>query len=123
MKRKLRKKIVIAMIVIIIAIITTLTIIYLNKKDINKVIIGAWTTPGGTIYIFNEDNIGIMRVPLNDYSFSYKIEDNKLIIDFEDESVFDPTYEYVLEKDILTLTGKNGTFIFRKAKFNTSSLK
>ena len=103
------------MIIIIIGIITTLTIIYIRKNDINKIIIGAWTTPGGTLYIFNEDNVGIMRVPLSDYSFSYKIEDNKILIDFEDETAFDPTYEYVLEKDKLVLTGKNGTFIFRKA--------
>ena len=114
MRRKCKKRIIVPMIIIIIGIIATLVVIIYLKNDMNRLIIGTWTTPGGTLYTFNKDGAGLMKVPLNEYSFTYKIEDGKLLIDFKDKNVFDPTYEYSMNKNVLTLKGEKGTFTFRK---------
>ena len=51
-----------------------------------------------------------------EYKFNYKIEDNKLYIDFANEKSEDTTYTYSLKKEKLTLKSKNGTFVFKKQK-------
>lgn len=115
-KRRLKKRFKISLIIILItiAILIGLLLLINRKPKINKIIIGTWITPGGTIYTFNEDNTGTMKVPLNVYSFIYRIEDNKISIDYEDKSAFDPVYECTIKDDKLIFKGENGTFTFNK---------
>jgi len=113
-KIKKRAKVTIVSIAIIIILVMLLFFLLNRKPKLSKVLIGSWITPGGTIYIFNKDNTGKMKVPLNDYPFTYKIEDNKLSIDYEEKSAFDPVYECTIKDDKLIFKGDNGTFTFKK---------
>lgn len=102
------KNILIFILFIIIIIVAILNFIFIKKDDSNK-ILGSFAT-GNTVYTFEKNNKGVMKLPLGDYKFTYKIMDNKLLIDFEDEKAVDPTYEYSLKDNILTIKDNRGTF-------------
>ena len=119
-KLKLKKRAIfgISIVLVIIAIAVIVLLVINRKPSISKVLLGSWSTPGGTIYTFKNDNTGFMKVPLNKYKFTYKIEDDKIVIDFEDKSAFDPVYEYTLDGEKLILKGDNGTFKFTRVMEN-----
>ena len=101
-----KKKMLIFMIIIVLIVI--LGIIFFPKIRSNP-LIGTWTTDGITIYRFDKNNKGALIVPLSEYEFTYKIEDNKLFIDFKNEKSKDSDYEYSIENDKLILKGINKT--------------
>ena len=119
-KNKYKKIINILTIILIILIVITLCISISikkkNKNDVKETIIGKWTTDEVTVYQFNKDNTGMLIVPLSEYKFTYKIKDNKLSIDFQNEKSEDSEYTYSLEKNKLILKGQNGTFTFKRKK-------
>ena len=107
-------------VVILICIIITIILIVIvaipkatNVKIKNK-IIGTWTTDGNTIYEFKKNNTGILILPLTKYTFTYKIKDNTLYIDFENENSTDSEYTYKIENNKLILDGTKGIFTFTK---------
>lgn len=115
-KKKIKKsgKLIIAFgIVTIIFIILILLLIFRGNKDS---IVGKWATERGTIYQFNNDNSGVMSIPIADYPFTYKINDNKIFVDFENESSVDTEFEFSFDGDKLLLTSKNGTFTFTRVE-------
>ena len=115
-KKKIKKsgKLIIAFgLVTIIFIILILLLIFRGNKDS---IVGKWTTERGTIYQFNNDNSGVMSIPIADYPFTYKINDNKIFVDFENESSVDTEFEFSFDGDKLLLTSKNGTFTFTRVE-------
>jgi len=121
MKKKSSK--IILIICIFIAIIASSVIIIKVIRNINKnnlkenSLIGLWTTDGVTIYEFKDNGKGMLKLPLSEYEYSYKIDGNKLHIDFESEETTDSDYEYYFENDNLILKGfyrTRGTYIFHK---------
>ena len=45
----------------------------------------------------------------NKYEYTYKKDDQKIIMDFKDKIIHDATYTYKLENDTLILKGEEGT--------------
>ncbi len=64
---------------------------------------GEWAIDDVTKYIFNSDGTGTMQLPSESYLFSYKIDNNKIIIDFESDSVNDSNYSYTIKNKVLTI--------------------
>ena len=85
-----------------------------NKKTKSNTIIGSWTTDGVTIYTFNKDNTGVLKVSLTEYDFTYTIDDKNLFIDLKNEKAKDVNYTYKFKDDKLILNGENGEFTFKK---------
>ena len=114
-KRKLKIIPILTTILIILAIILIIILSTHKKSTTNKnLLIGSWTTDNITIYKFNENNTGSLKLPLSEYKFTYKTKDNKLMIDFENEKSEDSTYTYTLKDNKLILKNSNGTFKFKK---------
>jgi len=109
-KRKLKNKNIIILIILFILIIFLIKNIFSNKNKF----IGSWTTDGVTIYEFKKDNTGTLKVSLTEYNFDYKVEKNKIFIDFENEKSHDSEYIYSFQGDKLVLEGANGKFTFIK---------
>ena len=109
------KKKIIIILVIVLFIAVSLIIIFSKKENAprNK-LVGTWTTDGVTIYQFDKDNTGKLIVSLGEYEFTYKIDDDKLYIDFKNEESTDSEYTYVFEDNRLVLKGDNGIFTFIK---------
>jgi len=113
MSKKYKNKNIALIILIIITLVLIIILLFKLKPNKNK-IIGTWTTDGVTIYEFKKHNKGILTLPLSSYKFTYKIDDDKLFIDFENENSADSQYNYSIDNGKLTLKGDKGTFIFTK---------
>lgn len=86
-----------------------------NVLSIQDQLVGSWSADGVTIYEFDKDNKGKLKVPLGDYDFIYKLEENKIYIDFENERSTDSDYEITFQEDKLIFKGINqtvGTYTF-----------
>ena len=92
-------------------------LIFRNKGK--NTLIGTWTTDGVTVYEFKKNNAGALVLPLSTYEFTYKVEENKLYIDFKNEKSTDSSYEYSFKNGQLILKGINkttGTYTFKRQK-------
>jgi len=113
---KLKKNALIAVIIVIVLIIGLFLFFKLGNK---KTLIGTWTTDGVTVYKFEKNNKGALIVPLSTYDFTYKVDGNKLYIDFKNEKSTDSSYEYSFDGNNLVLKGiekTTGTYTFRRHK-------
>lgn len=106
MKKKIRIMIVLIVIVLILIVLALVG----TKKTPRAQIVGTWTTDGVTIYEFEKGNTGKLIVSLGEYEFTYKITDDTLEIDFENERSSDAKYTYKIEENKLILRGDNGTY-------------
>jgi len=60
-------------------------------------------------YKFNKDNTGILYDKGNEYKYTYTISEQKVLLDFEDETIHDATYTFYFLNDDLKLIGGEGT--------------
>ena len=83
------------------------------SKDSQPPIKGTYLYGDSTEYQFDGKQNGCMCVFVDGeeyhFDYTYKTEDKRLYIDFENEAVTDITYEYSLDGDKLTLIGKEGS--------------
>ena len=120
MKKKVRKKLIrvlslICLILVVVVIILGISVFKKNENinPINK-LVGEWTTDGVTVYKFNDDNTGVLILPLGEYKFDYEMDDSNLSIDFVDKKSNDSKYTYSFKDGKLILKGSNGEFVFKK---------
>ena len=97
------KKIFKITIPIIVIVLTSLAIYFIFFHKSND-LVGLWDIDGNTKYEFIDNKKGKLIVPNSEYPFTYKIKDNVISIDFENENSIDSDFEYKLNKDILELT-------------------
>lgn len=117
MQRKKSKKLLVGIVIIILIVVMFFIFRKTNSKNNN--LIGTWTTDGITIYEFNKDGVGALKVPSSEYVFVYNIDGNKMHIDFRDPVASDSDYEYSVEKEVLTIKGIEqtiGTYTLTKQK-------
>ncbi len=89
----------------------------IKQNKLENDIIGSWTTDGYTVYEFYKDNKGALVLPIGTSNFNYKIEENRISIDFEKEDSMDPDYEFSFEDEKLIFKGINntsGTYTFTR---------
>ena len=125
---KNNKKInIILLIVIIIGLVIITCFMILSPKikekqkgkDLEKNIIGTWTSDSYSKYEFNKNGKGILKNPSNDYNFTYIVHSNKLYIDFEDENSIDLNFIFSFEDGDLVLQGikeSSGTYRFKRVE-------
>ena len=109
-----KAKLVFALILIIIIGFIIFSVIKNNKKDELE---GNWTVDGITNYEFDGKGNGKLKVPSNEYKFTYVLQNNKIYIDYESDKATDSDYEYSLDNNKLELKGiksTTGTFTLTK---------
>lgn len=72
-------------------------------------LIGSWQLDAATVYVFEKDGQGSMKLPLSQNPFTYSVEENVISIDFEDPAMADRSYTYAIEGDTLTMTVRSLT--------------
>ena len=75
-----------------------------------------WTIDNNTTYEFKKDNTGKLILPISEYDFTYKIDNNTLYIDFKSDKSTDTTYIIKIKKDKLILSNDNGIFNLNRLK-------
>ena len=114
-KRKKRNIKKINLIFMVIIIMTGFMIIT-NKTDEFK---GIWFVDSITSFEFDGKGNGILKVPTDEYKFTYKIDKNQIYMNYEREEATDASYEYSFQEDKLNLEGideTTGTYSFVKQK-------
>lgn len=80
---------------------------------------GNWTIDGISNYEFDGKGNGKLKLPKNEYSFKYTIENNEIYLDYEDEKATDSDYEYSFEDEKIVLKGiKDTTGTYELTKQN-----
>ena len=115
-KKKRKIGIIIPICILLFGISIMMLIIssFIDRSNLSDKFVGKWTTDGVTIYEFKKDNTGTLILPLSNYKFSYKVEKDKLFIDFENEKSIDSKYTYSFDNGKLVLKGSNGKFVFKR---------
>lgn len=111
-KRNIKK---IILIFIVIAIITGFIII-INRTDRFN---GNWSVDGITSFEFDGKGNGILKVPTDEYKFTYILDKDQIYIYYESEEATDATYKYSFQDDKLNLEDidkTTGTYSFVKQK-------
>lgn len=84
--------------------------IMMNNNDTNNLdeFYGLWNIDGITKYEFDGKGRGKMLLPESnlEYEFTYKINDNKILIDFDSEEAKDYTYKYSIERNVINFEGE-----------------
>ena len=75
----------------------------------SDVLAGKWDVDGTTFYEFDGDGKGALILPSKTYDFTYKIDNDQIHIDYENESVHDGSYTFKIDGNKLTLVGGEGT--------------
>ena len=114
-KVKVKKNLVVMVCLLIIVLIGLIFVIKALTRNKNE-LVGMWTTDGNTVYQFDEDYTGKLIVHLSEYKFTYKVDGDKLTIDFENnEKSTDVDCNYSIEDGKLVLTNFNGrTYTFTR---------
>ena len=114
-KVKVKKNLVVMVCLLIIVLIGLIFVIKALTRNKNE-LVGMWTTDGNTVYQFDEDYTGKLIVPLSEYKFTYKVDGDKLTIDFENnEKSTDVDCNYSIKDGKLILENFNGnTYTFTR---------
>lgn len=107
-RRNYRKSsIFIVFIAITVALVSLFLILHFSKSKNN--LVGTWVYDEYTQYMFDESGYGILLADNISYEYTYKIEGDKLIIDFTEDVIRDCDYIFSIDGTELTLTGGTGT--------------
>ena len=101
-----------AIVIVIIAIVSIILFKPSNSKSdpaTADVLSGAWVYDQHTKYEFDGYGKGCMCLENTHYEYSYKIDGDKLSMDFENEAVHDCIYTFKVENNTLTIIGGEGT--------------
>lgn len=114
-RRQRQRMMTVAGLAIVIALITIVLIILFkpssSKSDpaTTDVLSGAWVYDQYTKYEFDGYGKGCMCLENTHYEYSYKINGDKLSMNFENEAVHDCIYTFKVENNTLTIIGGEGT--------------
>ena len=104
-----QKKRIILLCICAAAVITFVTVLFLLPNTNPRVVEGVWVYDQHTKYEFDGSGSGCMCLENLHYEYAYKITNDKLILDFEDDAVHDCTYSFEMDGNTLTLVGGEGT--------------
>lgn len=103
-----RKSIICSVFITIIVALVSLFLIFHFSKSRNK-LVGTWVYDKYTQYEFDESCHGKLLADNISYEYAYKIEGEKVIIDFTEDVIRDCDYIFSVDGTELTLKGETGT--------------
>lgn len=80
-----------------------------GEKESNSFLKGIYVYEENVKYTFDGKGNGALIMENEENKYTYKVEDNRILINFEDEDFQDATYSYSLEDNTLKLVGEEGT--------------
>lgn len=98
------------------ALILLIVIIVLVVKSCSAdtSLTGTWRIDDTTVYEFDGKGSGVLHTSLNDYAFTYTVEDNTLHIDFASNAATDTAYQYSIKGNTLTFERGGETYKLTK---------
>ena len=96
------------MFITVIVVLVLLFLILHFSKSSNK-LVGTWVYDEYSQYVFDESGQGELLVENISYEYTYKIENENVIIDFAEDVIRDCDYTFSVDGTELTLKGGTGT--------------
>ncbi len=119
-QRRKRKRLLLFSVFLAILILCGILLMRGSLGKDRDLLCGRWDLDGTTVYVFDGNGKGTMELPESKYDFQYSIRDSTVNIDFVDEHAQDSSYDFTIQKNQLTLTGKEKqetiTYIFKRQK-------
>lgn len=107
-RRRLNPRFVLMLAVLLAILIGVALLIGLRGCSAKSSIEGRWDLDGTTVYEFYDDGKGALVLLTMTFDFDYTIQENMVYIDFKDDRALDSRYEFVIEGDMMMLTGGPG---------------
>ena len=92
--------------IFVLTLIILCIVLFFRSCSTDKRIVGTWDYDTVTVYRFDKNGEGALLLPNESHVFSYSIEEDQLVIDFENENVADHTYTFSINGSELTLTAE-----------------
>ena len=109
-KRARRQRQIAILCLTIAAVVVFIAMIIFIKKSLGPdELKGTWALDESTSYQFDGKENGTMLISGTEYDFNYDIKKDQLFIDYESDILVDGEYTFKVKKDVLTLTGGEGT--------------
>lgn len=119
-KRRRRRRINPGFIVTVCLLVTiTLGLILIGHACTRQsAVVGRWDMDGTTVYEFYKDGTGALVLQTMTFEFDYTDKNGVITIDFADDRAKDASYEYVINGDVMMLSGGPGNaaseFVLRR---------
>lgn len=114
-RRQRQRMLTIVGLFVVIAVIAVISIFLFKPSDTKNdptksdALSGAWVYDQYTKYEFDGYGKGCMCLENTHYEYSYKIDGDKLSMDFKNEAVHDCSYTFAVNGGQLTIVGGEGT--------------
>lgn len=108
-KKQKIKPLFIAVIALAVILIGLVIFLLVGPGKQNNALIGSWKYDQYTEYEFYDNGKGCLCVDDVHYEYEYKINGDKLKLDFTEDIVRDCEYTFTVENNNLTLVGGEGT--------------
>ena len=122
-KKKKNKAVLKLLLLIAILVIAVLVTYFVTKKSISSNdkdnLKGNWSVDDITFYEFDGKGTGKLKVPSEEFEFTYIIHNDEIYLDYKDEKAKDSDYQFSVEGNKLTLKGikaTTGTYTLTKQK-------
>ena len=111
---KKQRRVRIVMVVILAILLIALSVFALKSCSGDSSLSGTWRIDDTTVYEFDGKGSGVLHTSLNDYAFTYTVEDDTLRIDFASSAATDTTYQYSIKGNTLTFERGGETYKLTK---------
>lgn len=114
-KRKMqrRRRLLAALTGLALILLIVLIVLVVKSCSADTSLAGTWRIDD-TVYEFDGKGSGVLHTSLNDYAFTYTVEDDTLRIDFASSAATDTAYQYSIKGN--TLTFERGGEIYKLTK-------
>ena len=112
MQRKKRLRVLLTGLAAVLLIV--LIILAVKSCSADTSLAGTWRIDDTTVYEFDGKGSGVLHTSLNDYAFTYTVEDDTLHIDFASSAATDTTYQYSIKGNTLTFERGGETYKLTK---------
>ena len=112
MQRKKRLRVLLTGLAAVLLIV--LIILAVKSCSADTSLAGTWRIDDTTVYEFDGKGSGVLHTSLNDYAFTYTVEDDTLRIDFASSAATDTAYQYSIKGNTLTFERGGETYKLTK---------
>lgn len=105
-RKKKNRMLPVAIVLVVLAVV--LAVVLLRSCSKGDALEGQWRFDEITAYYFDGKGSGALILPEQRFEFRYKVQEDKLEIDFVSESARDFSYTFLIAGEYLTLTGGEG---------------
>lgn len=96
-----RRRLLAALTGLALILLIVLIVLVVKSCSADTSLAGTWRIDD-TVYEFDGKGSGVLHTSLNDYTFTYTVEDNTLRIDFASNAATDTAYQYSIKGNTLT---------------------